>query len=284
MTVGRLFRSPIGWAILLILLVLAAASVFTTVGETQQAVIVREGVPRAVVNLYRPDERFGDSGAGLIARIPLIDQVFFVDKRVQTLELEGQAIQSADARPMATDAYARYRVVDPALFYTATHGDARVFADTLRPVLGTALRTELGKMPAAALLLPDRAPAMHDVRDRLDEAARRFGVRVNEVRLDRVGLPEGAALDDAIGRMRTAREQQADGIRVDGEAQAARVRRDGEAEASKIYADSFGQDPEFFDFYRAMISYQRTLADGSTQMVLSPNSEYLRQFRSGGKP
>ena len=283
MTVGRLLRSPIGWAILLILVVLAVASVFTTVGETQQAVIVRMGVPRAVVNLYRPDERFGDTGAGLVARIPLIDQVFFVDKRVQTLELAGQAIRSADARPIATDAYARYRVVDPVLFYNATHGDPRVFSNTLTPVLGAALRAELGKLPSAALLLPEKAPEMQAVRDRLDDAARRFGARVNEVRLDRVGLPDGAALDDAIGRMRTAREQQADTIRIDGDAQVARVRRDGEAEASKIYADSFGQDPEFFDFYRAMISYQRTLADGSTQMVLSPNSEYLRQFRSGGK-
>jgi membrane protease subunit HflC len=283
MTVGRLLRGPIGWAILLILLVLAAASVFTTVGETQQAVIVRLGVPRAIVNLYRPGERFGESGAGLVARLPLIDQVFFVDKRVQTLEVEGQPVQSADGHPIATDAFARYRVVDPVLFYTATHGDARAFRDTLKPVLGTELQSELGKLPAIALLAPEHAPAMRAVRDGLDAAARRFGVRVSEVRLDRIGLPDGAALDDAIGRMRAAREQQADAIRVNGNIQAASIRREGEAEASRIYADSFGQDPDFFDFYRAMLSYQRTLADGSTQIVLSPNSEYFRQFRSGGK-
>lgn len=283
MTVARLLRSPIGWAILLILVVLAVASVFTTVGETQQAVIVRLGVPRAVVNLYRPDQRFGETGAGLIARVPLLDQVFFVDKRVRTLELEGQPIQSADGQQIAADAYARYRVVDPALFYTATHGDARAFADTLRPALGMALRTRLGALPAAALLAPERVPAMRAVRDQLDQAARRFGVRVSEVRLDRTALPDGAPLDTAIGRMRTSREQQADAIRADGDAAVARIRDDGSAAVSRIYADSFGQDPAFFDFYRAMLSYRITMADGSTQLVLSPNSEYFRQFRTGGK-
>jgi len=284
MTAGRLLRSPIGWAILLILLVFAAASVFTTVGETQQAVIVRMGVPRAVVNLYRPDQAFGDTGAGLVARVPLIDQVFYVDKRVQTLDLEGQPILSADGRPIAADAYARYRVVDPVRFYTATHGDPRMFADTLKPVLGTALRIELGKLPVATLLAPERVPAMRAVQGRLDEAAQRFGVRVSEVRLDRTVLPDGAALDDTIGRMRTEREQQASAIRDDGYARAMRIRADGDAQASKLYADAFGQDPEFYDFYRAMQSYKITLADGSTQMVLSPNSEYFRQFRTGGKP
>jgi modulator of FtsH protease HflC len=283
MTVGRLFRSPIGWAILLILLVFAAASVFTTVGETQQAVIVRMGVPRAVVNLYRPDQPFGRTGAGLVVRVPVIDQLFYVDKRVQTLELEGQPILSADGRPIAADAYARYRVVDPVRFYTATHGDPRMFADTLRPVLGTALRSELGTLPVATLLAPERVPAMRAARDRLDEAAQRFGVRVAEVRLDRTELPDGAALDDAIGRMRADRERQASAIRDDGYAQAMRIRADGDAQASKLYADAFGQDPAFYDFYRAMQSYKITLADGSTQMVLSPNSEYFRQFRTGGK-
>ena len=284
MSAARLLRSPIGWAILLILLVFAAASVFTTVGETQQAVIVRMGVPRAVVNLYRPDQAFGDTGAGLVARVPLIDQVFYVDKRVQTLDLEGQPILSADGRPIAADAYARYRVVDPVRFYTATHGDPRMFADTLKPVLGTALRIELGKLPVATLLAPERVPAMRAVQGRLDEAAQRFGVRVSEVRLDRTVLPDGAALDDTIGRMRTEREQQASAIRDDGYARAMRIRADGDAQASKLYADAFGQDPEFYDFYRAMQSYKITLADGSTQMVLSPNSEYFRQFRTGGKP
>lgn len=283
MTAARLLRSPIGWAILLILVVLAVASVFTTVGETQQAVIVRMGVPRAVVNLYRPDERFGETGAGLIARVPLLDQVFFVDKRARTLELEGQPILSADGQPIAADAYARYRVVDPARFYTATHGDAQVFTDTLKPALGDALRTRLGTLPAAALLAPEQLPAMRVVRDGLDQAARRFGVRVSEVRLDRTALPEGTALDAAIGRMRTARQQQIDKVRADGDAEVMRIRDEGSAAVSRIYADSFGQDPEFFDFYRAMLSYRITMADGSTQLVLSPSSEYFRQFRTGGK-
>ncbi|PXA84606.1 protease modulator HflC [Nostoc sp. 3335mG] len=284
MTPARLLRGPIGWALLLILVVLIAASVLTIVPETQQAVIVRMGEPRAVVNLYRPDQPFGQTGAGLVARLPLVDQVFYVDRRVQTLDIENQPVLSADGRQVAADAYARYRVVDPVRFYDATHGTPYAFSEALRPVLGAALRDELGKLPIATLLVPERVPAMRAVKDRVDAAAARYGVRVSEVRLDRADLPDGPVLDAAIGRMRDARLQQAADIRTDGNREAARIRDEGDAEAHKILADSFGQDPEFFDFYRAMMSYRITFADGSTQMVLSPNSEYLRQFRSGGKP
>jgi membrane protease subunit HflC len=283
MTPARLLRSPIGWALLLILVVLVGASVLTIVPETQQAVIVRMGVPRAVVNLYRADQSFGQTGAGLIARVPLVDQIFYVDKRVQTLDVENQPILSADGRPIAADAYARYRVVDPVRFYAATRGDPQAFSEALRPVLGTALGDELGRLPLVALLMPERVPAMRSVKDRLDAAAARYGVRVSEVRLDRTDLPDGAVLDATIARMRDIRLQQAADIRADGNREVTRIRSEGEAEASKILADSFGQDPDFFDFYRAMMSYRITFGDGSTQMVLSPNSEYLRQFRSGGK-
>jgi modulator of FtsH protease HflC len=285
---ARALRSPIGWALLLLVAVLACASVFTIVPETQQAIIVHMGVPQSVVNRYRPGQTFGDTGAGLIARVPLLDQVVMVDKRVQTLDVENQALTSADGQPLAVDAFARFRVVDPTRAYLAARGDPRRVAEALRPVLGAALRTELGRLPASALLAPEHQAAMHTVQADLDRAARTYGARVTEVRLDRTSLPDGAPLDSALARMRNQRQQMASAIREDGYKQAMGIHADGDAEAAKIYQSSFGQDPQFYDFYRAMQSYRATFApdhpnDGSTQMVLSPNSEYLRQFRTGGK-
>lgn len=281
--VSRVVRNPIGWAVLLILLVLAFASVFAVVPETQQAVVVRMGIPRAVVNLYRADQAFGETGAGLIARVPLLDQIVYVDRRAQTVEVENQPLTSADGQRVEADAFARYRVVDPARLYLQTHGDPRRLGETLKPVLANALRTNLGRLPASALLAPEHKPEMQAVADALDRAARGYGARVSEVRVDRVDLPDGAPLDNAIARMRATREQDVASIRDEGDRQATAIRADGNAQAAKAVADAFGQDPEFYEFYRAMLSYQITLANGSTRMVLSPNSEYFRQFRSGGK-
>lgn len=280
---ARIMRNPIGWAALLILLVLACASVFTVVPETKQALIVRMGIPRAVVNLYRADQALGETGAGLIARVPLLDQVVYIDRRMQTVELENTPLLSADGQRLAANAFARYRIVDPTRLYVQTHGDPHRIGDALKTALATALRSQLGSLPARVLLAPEGTPQMQAVAASLDRVARGYGARVSEVRLDRVDLPEGAPFDAVIARMRGAGDQNVAAIRDAGARQAAAIRADGDAQASKAYADAFGQDPQFYDFYRAMQSYQKTLADGSTQFVLSPDSEYLRQFRSGGK-
>jgi modulator of FtsH protease HflC len=280
---ARMMRGPIGWALLLIVVVLACASVFAVVPETQQAVVVRLGAPRAVVNLYRAGEGLGQTGAGLIARVPLLDQIVFVDKRVQTLDAPNMALASADGQRFTADAYAQYRVVDPARFYLAAGGENGRLADVLKPAIGRALRDTLGKLPAARLLAPDQAPELRDAVARVDGEARRFGVQVTAIRLDRIALPEGDPLDSALGRMRADRGQQAARIRADGDRDVKAIRTDADARASQIYADAFGQDPEFYDFYRAMQSYRGTMGDGSARIVLSPDSQYLHQFRTGGK-
>ncbi|WBO24535.1 SPFH domain-containing protein [Sphingomonas abietis] len=279
----RILRNPIGWAALLMLFVLACASVFTVVPETKQALIVRMGIPRAVVNLYRADQAFGETGAGLIARVPLLDQVVYIDRRAQTVELENAPLLAADGQRLTADAFARYRIVDPTRLFEQTHGDPHRIGDTLKTALAAALRTELGRLPARSLLAPEGTPQMRAVAAALDRVAQGYGARVSEVRLDRVDLPDGAPFDAVIARMRGAGDQNVAAIRDAGARQAAAIRADGDARAAKAYADAFGQDPQFYDFYRAMQSYQKTLADGSTQFVLSPDSEYLRQFRSGGK-
>lgn len=285
----RILKSPIGWAILLILAVLAAASIFTVVPETKQALIVRMGVPRAVVNRFHIGERFGETGAGLIAHVPLLDTVTFVDKRVRTLDLADQSLVSSDGQQVEMDAFARYRIVDPSRMYLSAHGDPQLVEEALKPVFGSALRSALGGLPAAALVAPDRASAMRQVAGALDKAAQVYGARIFDVQIDRVALAAGAPLDGALARMRDAREQKATTIRDEGFKQAMLIRAEGDAQASKIYADAFNQDPDFYDFYRAMQSYRISFGvdratDGSTQMVISPNSAYFHQFAGHGKP
>jgi membrane protease subunit HflC len=281
---SRLFRSPIGWAMLLVLVVLACASVFTIVPETEQALVVRLGKPDRIVNRYRAIEAFGGAGAGLIAHIPLIDEVYFIDKRVRDLDLDRQPILSADQRRIDVDAVARYRIVDPMRMYLAAAGDEQRVDEALKPALGSALRDRLGRMSFAALLTPERDAALVDVRTALDRTAARYGVRVVDVRIPQTSLPEGALLNAAFDKMKAARKQQAIAILTDGSKDAQLIKAQADADSARIYADAYNQDPDFYDYYRSMQSYRATFGvdgavDGSTVMVLSPDSEYFRNFK-----
>jgi membrane protease subunit HflC len=281
--VARALRNPIGWALLLVLLVLACASVFTIVPETRQALVVRMGQPLRVVNGFGPARGIGEDGAGLVAHLPLIEQVVFVDKRVRDLDAPRQPLLSVDGQRLEVEAFARYRIVDPWRLYLAAQGDEGRAADALKPLFGSELRAEFGRRPVAALLSPEREAALAGVRDGLDRAARRYGVRVLDVRIRRTALPDGAPLDTAYQRMRAAHEQLAATIRADGAHQAALVRAEADAGAAKTYADSFGRDPDFYDFYRSMQSYRTTFGvdaptEGGATIVLPADSAYLRNF------
>jgi membrane protease subunit HflC len=286
--VSRALRNPIGWAVLLVLVVLACASVFTIVPETGQALVVRMGQPQRIVNAWKPGERFGDDGAGLIAHVPLIEQVVTVDKRVRDLQMERQPVLSTDQLRLEVDAFARYRIVDPLRMYLAARGDEARVADALKPILGSALRNELGRRSFAALLTPERDVVMSNIRDALDRVARQYGARVLDVRIKRAELPDGTPLDSALERMRSARLQQATTIRAEGMKQAAFIRAQADADAARIYADSFGKDADFYDFYRAMQSYRTSFGadnatEGGTTIVLPADSAYLRDFTGGPK-
>ncbi|WP_419827514.1 protease modulator HflC [Sphingomonas sp.] len=285
--VSRALRNPIGWAVLLVILVLACASVFTIVPETGQALVVRMGQPQRVVNGYGTDRQSGNDGAGLVAHVPLIEQVVFVDKRVRDLDMPRQPVLSTDQQRLEVDAFARYRIVDPLRLYLAARADEGRLADVLKPLLGSALRDEFGRRRLAALLSPERDAAMGDVRDTLDRAARRYGARVLDVRITRTTLPDGAPLDAAYQRMRATHAQQAATIRAEGVRQAALVRAEADAAAARTYADSFGRDPQFYDFYRSMQSYRTSFGvdaptEGGTTIVLPADSAYLRNFAGHG--
>lgn len=258
----------------------AAASCVKVVDEKTQAVVVRLGQPERVVNRFKPNADFGQTGAGLIWRIPFMEQVVEVDRRILDLDMERQQVLSADQRRLEVDAFARFRIIDPVRM-VQTAGTTERVAEQLQPILNSALRQELGKRTFGSLLTADRGRAMEQIRAGLDREAREYGAQIIDVRIKRADLPEGSPLDSAFTRMATARQQEAATIRAQGQKQAQIIRATAEANAAKTYADAFNKDPAFYDFYRAMRSYDAVFADqgSSTSIVLSPDNEYLRQFK-----
>ncbi len=286
---GLTWRNPlIAGAIALVIVILAAAS-FAIVPETQQAVILRFGQPIRTVNAYAPGQPFGQTGAGLIARVPFIDRIVWIDKRVQDIELDNTLVLSTDQLRLEVDAYARYRVVDPRKMRNAVGSEERI-PDQLRPILGSALRNELGKRRFVELLSPERSELMDNIQTGLQRVASQYGVEIVDVRIKQANLPVGLPLESALKRMSSARQQEAITIRAEGQKQAQIVRAQADADSAKIYAESFGKDADFYDFYRAMQSYRHTFGadggpapEGSTSIILSPNNSYLREFEGRGR-
>jgi membrane protease subunit HflC len=280
-----MIRNPIMLAFLAIILLIVAGSTFVIVPETKQAVIIGFGSPKRVINAYRPGQDFGRTGAGLIAKWPFMENIVWIDKRVQSIGLEKQQVLSTDQLRLQVDAYARYRVTDPLRMYITARTEQKV-SDALQPILGSAIRNELGKRPFAALLSPERGQMMANIRTALNVAAAQYGAEVIDVRIKRADLPEGATLQSAFERMRTARQQEAGSIRAQGYKQAQIIRAGADAEASSTYAEAFNKDSDFYDFYRAMQSYETTFVanaggqDGArSSVILSPDNDYLREFR-----
>jgi len=282
-------RNPLVATAVALAIVILCAATFAIVPETQQAVILRFGQPVRTVNAYAPSQPFGQTGAGLIWRIPFIDKIVWIDKRVQDIELDNTLVLSTDQLRLEVDAYARYRVVDPRKMRNAVGSEERI-PDQLRPILGSALRNELGKRRFVELLSPERTELMDNIQKGLQRVASQYGVEIVDVRIKQANLPVGLPLESALKRMSSARQQEAITIRAEGQKQAQIVRAQADADSAKIYAESFGKDADFYDFYRAMQSYRHTFgADGgadpkgSTSIILSPNNSYLREFEGRGR-
>ena len=256
---------------------------FPIVPETKEVVVVRFGKPVEVLNQYKRGRPIGAAGAGLAFRVPFVDQLVWIDKRVQDVDMQPQQVLSTDQRRLQVDAFARYRIVDPLLMYIRA-GTEDQLRDQLKPILGSEVRNELGRVEFASLLTPERQGIMNSVKSSLNRIARQYGVEVLDVRIKRTDLPDGAPLSAAFDRMRTAREQEARSIRAQGAKQAQIIQAEADAQAAQIYAASFGKDPDFYDFYRAMQSYQTTfIGDGQdkpapTTFILSPQNDYLKEF------
>ena len=265
-------RHPVlAGATALALLFLLLAS-FPVIPETKQAVVVRFG---NVERIYKQ--------AGLAWRIPFIENVVWIDKRMLDVDMDRQPVLSTDQRRLEVDAFARYRIVDPLRMYITTRSEERL-RDSLRPILGSAVRNELGQVPFAALLSPERRGVMENVRNGLNRVANQYGAEIVDVRIKKAELPDGTPLQSAFERMRTAREQEARSIRAEGAKRAQIIRAEADADAARTYAAAFGKDAGFYDFYRAMQSYRTTfLGDGTerpapSSIILSPQNDYLREF------
>jgi modulator of FtsH protease HflC len=282
--IARLTRNPIALGFIAFALLIVGASTFTVVPETKQAVIVRFGEVQHVINPYRANVPFGSTGAGLIARMPFVDDIVWIDKRILSVDMEQQQVLSTDQLRLQVDAYARYRIVNPVKMYISAGSEEKV-SNQLKPILGSALRNELGKRPFAALLSPERGQVMDNIQSALNRVADQYGAEIVDVRIKRADLPSGTPLESAFQRMQTARQQEARSIRAQGGKQAQLIRADADADAARIYAEAFGKDPDFYDFYRAMQSYEATFVDngsgqpmGRSSIILSPQNQYLREF------
>jgi membrane protease subunit HflC len=261
-----------------------------TVEQTEQALVVRLGAPVKAVK-----------ESGLHFKLPLVDTVQFYDKRLLPLEPPLEQIILGDQKRLEVQMYARYRIVDPLLFYQSvrTLEQAR---SQITQIVSSALRRELGQVKLLALLSEERRAITDVVLNETIDRARPLGIEVADVRIRRADLPPETS-QAIYDRMKSERQREAKELRAQGfewaqkiqsradrdrtvilseaQRQALTTRGQGDAEASRIYAEAFGRDPKFFEFYRAMQTYKQALADSSPTLVLSPNSELLKYFGNG---
>ena len=246
------------------------------VPEEEQIVIVRTGEPVATVNT--PD---GNKGPGFYLRTPFLDRVVRIERRLLDLEMSNEEVLSNDQQRLLVDAFARFRITDPVRMVERA-GTTDGVRTALEPILNSVLRQELGRRTFQAMLTAERGSALDNVRRNLDRQARQYGAEVVDVQITRTDLPE-APLESAFARMESDRQREARTIRAQGGRDARIIRAEADAEAARIYAESFGKDANFYDFYRAMQSYDATFAaengDAASSIILSPDNEYLQQFR-----
>ncbi|MCG2839990.1 protease modulator HflC [Sandaracinobacter sp. RS1-74] len=262
--------------------VLAAAGVglalsVLRVPEDKQAIILQLGRPVSTVNTYKPNQSFGETGAGLVLRTPFLQNAVFVDKRIMSLDIPPQTVLSTDQLRLVVDAYARFRVVDPVRMYQTVRTEDRL-TEELSRILSSRIRNELGAQRFDALLSPERGRSMDNIQDAVNRSAKAYGAEIIDVRIKRADLPPGTPLEAAFERMRTAREQEALTIRAQGAKNAQIIRAEADAQAARVYAESFGKDPQFYSFYRSMEAYRKSFAQGNSSVVLSPSNEFLREF------
>jgi membrane protease subunit HflC len=270
--------------------VVAAASSLFTVHQTQQVLITQFGEPIRVID--KP---------GLALKWPFIQSVITFDRRLLDYDAAGQEVILGDQRRLVVDTFTRYRITNPLRFYQtvgATEGGIRL---RLGPIVSSSLRNTLGNEPLLSVLSADRARVMGEIRSRVNAEARSFGIEVTDVRIRRADLPDENT-QAILSRMQSERERVAREQRAEGAEQAQRIRAgaerertvliaeaqsqseilrgQGEQTAIRIFADAFQRDPEFFQFWRTMQAWREAFADGDARLLLSPDSDFFRYFRS----
>ena len=275
---------------IVVLGITAFQSIFI-VQEINQAIVLQFGDPKKIVNK-----------SGLNFKLPFIQNVAYLDKRVLNLDNPPEEVIAADQKRLIVDAIARFKIIDPLKFYISV-GNERVARQRLATIINSRIRGVLGKQELATLLSKDRAKQMAIIQNDVNNEAKNFGIEIVDVRIKRADLPQ--ANSEAIyARMQTERQREAKEFRAQGAEIATRIKStadkevtvilanakkkseimkgEGDGQRNKIFADAFGKDPQFFSFYRAMQSYEKALIGGDTSLILSPDSDFFKFFGKSG--
>ena len=276
--------------IIIALAIITYLSLFT-VKEINQAIVLQFGNPKKVI-----------TQAGLQWKIPFVQNVVFLDRRILSLDPAPEEVIASDQKRLIVDAYSRFKIIDPLKFYISV-GNEMVARSRLATIINSRIRNVLGKQSLATLLSEERGRQMAIIQEGVNEEAKKFGIEIIDVRIKRADLPQ--ANSEAIyKRMQTEREREAKEFRARGAEMAVTItstadkevtvilanadkqseimKGEGDGIRNKIFADAFGQDPEFFSFYRAMQAYEKALIGGETTMILSPDSDFFKYFGSTG--
>jgi len=262
-----------------------------TVKEINQAIVLQFGDPKKII-----------SQPGLQVKIPFIQNVVFIDRRILSLDPQPEEVIASDQKRLIVDAFARFQIVDPLKFYISV-GNERVARSRLATIINSRLRNVLGKQELQTLLSKDRTKQMALIQEGENTEAEKFGIKIVDVRIKRADLPQ--ANSEAIyRRMQTEREREAKEFRAKGAEMAVTItstadkevtvllanakkqseimKGEGDGQRNKIFAEAFGKDPEFFAFYRAMQAYENALIGGDTSLILSPDSDFFKFFGDTG--
>ncbi|MGL4265320.1 MAG: protease modulator HflC [Afipia sp.] len=279
--------------VVLVAAVVGYSSLFT-VSETQQVLLVRLGEPVRVVTT-----------PGLNFKVPFIDTVISIDKRILDLENPAQEVIASDQKRLVVDAFARYRIKDPLRFYQ-TLGSIQAANIQLTTLLNAAMRRVLGEVTFINVVRDERDVLMNRIQKQLDRETASYGISVVDVRIRRADLPEQNS-QAVYQRMQTERQREAAEFRAQGgqkaqeirsradreatviiadaNSQAEQVRGEGDGERNKLFAEAYGKDADFFAFYRSMTAYENSMKGNDTRFLLRPDSEFFRYFANpAGKP
>ena len=277
-------------SLVVVALILAAVSgSLFTVNQTQQALVLQFGEPKRTIQ-----------EPGLAFKLPFIQDVTYYEKRVLSLiPQDAEEVILADQKRLQVDAYARYRIEDPLLFYQTVRNE-RGARGRLEAIIDSSVRRALGRETLASILTGQRNDITRSIGEEVNASVASLGIKIIDVRLRRADYPT-ATSQNIFNRMKSEREREAKEFRATGEEEAQKIRADaektrtvilseaqresqeirgaGDSQAIQIYADSFGQDADFFAFYRSMEAYRKSMNNNGTSLVLSPNSSFFRFFK-----
>ncbi|MFQ5786068.1 MAG: protease modulator HflC [Alphaproteobacteria bacterium] len=279
----------VGIGVALVIVVVVGLSATFTVHQAAQALVLQFGKPQRVV-----------TEPGLHFKLPFIQNVALFDRRVLDFDVPAEEVIASDQKRLVVDSFARYRIIDPLRFFQSAGSEA-ILRSRLAPIINGSVRRALGNVSLQHIVSGERASLMTQISDMVNVEAEGFGIKIVDVRIKRTDLPEENS-QAIYRRMQTERQREAKELRAQGEQKSVEIRAEadrnrtvilanaqktsqitrgeGDSKAIQIYADAFGQDVEFFTFYRSMEAYRESLGGEDTTMVMSPDSEFFRYFRS----